>query len=48
MENFDNAKIKGAGGVPDHGMVKIYFFGVFDRGASYLPGTFYGMKKYCS
>ena len=27
-------------GVPDHGMVKIYFFGVFDRGASYLPGIF--------
>ena len=37
--------VKGAGGgseVDDH------FFIVFNRGECQLPGTFFGMKKYCS
>ena len=34
--------IKGAGGVDFHFLV------VSDRGECKLPGTFYGMKKYCS
>ena len=35
-------------GVPDFGMVKIEFAIVLDKGEPQLPGTFYGMKKYCS
>ena len=35
-------------GVPDFGMVKIEFAIVVDKGEPQLPGTFYGMKKYCS
>ena len=37
--------LKGAGGVRDLGMVKIEFDIIFDRGESYLPDAFYGIKK---
>ena len=36
--------IKGAGGSE----VDFHFLVVSDRGECQLPGTFYGMKKYCS
>ena len=40
-------RFEGAGGaVPDHGMVKIEFSIVLDRGESQLPDAFYRIKKY--
>ena len=38
--------IKGAGGVPDLGMVEIEFFVVIERGEPQLPYTFYRIKKH--
>ena len=37
--------LKGAGGVPDLGMVKIEFSIVLNRGESQLPDAFYRIKK---
>ena len=39
--------IKGAGGVPDLGMVKIEFYNVYNRKEPQLPHAFYRIKKYC-
>ena len=41
----DNS-LRGPGGVPDLGMVKIEFSIVLDRGEPKLPDAFYRIKKY--
>ena len=46
--SFGAMLLKGAGGVPDLGMVKIEFYVVSNRGEPQLPDAFYRFKKYCS
>ena len=41
-----SAHIKGAGWVPNLGLVKIEFSIVLDRGEPQLPDAFYQIKKY--
>ena len=48
QETTYSTLFKGAGGVPDLGMVKIEFYNVSNRQGPQLPDAFYRIKKYCS